>query len=310
MQQIRKSAFTRKAKIMHSYEYYKDQVDQHLCDFIHEDAYNKTLVESMKYSLETGGKRLRPVLLLAASEFAGVDLSDAMIYACAVEYIHTYSLIHDDLPAMDNDDLRRGHPTNHKVYGDAIAILAGDGLLNTAAELLTAAPLRYIKDVNKMAGLVMASNTIMHSSGISGMIGGQVADVENEFNEASPELVEYIELHKTADLITAPIVSGLLLGNAPAFFIENFKKYGTNLGVAFQILDDILDFEGDAELVGKNVGKDKDLGKCNYACVHGLDAAKEKLHELTNEAKSAIEEYGEDVEFFIELADQLENRKA
>ena len=295
---------------MRSYDEYKQIINDHLTDYIPEtDTKSRILKDSMVYSLQVGGKRLRPVLLLASCEFAGGDIMKALPYAAAIEYIHTYSLIHDDLPAMDNDDLRRGKPTNHKVYGEDMAILAGDGLLNTAAEVITGEVIKYAGDAEAMLRHARAAHEIMQRAGILGMIGGQTADVKGEDQQATPELVEFIEEHKTADLITAPVRAGLMLAGADEEMLTEMTSYAHDIGVAFQILDDILDFEGDAELIGKNVGKDQDLGKCNYVCVHGMDAAKAKLHSLTASARKAAGSCGRDAGFFVELADQLEIRR-
>ena len=294
---------------MLSYDGYKDIINNSLTDFIPpSEKFNSTVREAMIYSLEVGGKRLRPVLLLAACDWAGGDIREALPYACAIEYIHTYSLIHDDLPAMDNDDLRRGQPTNHKVYGEAMAILAGDGLLNTAAEVITGELSSCYENHDKLINHAKAGREIIKRSGVSGMIGGQVADVENENREATADLLRYIEEHKCGDLITAPVIAGLNIAGAEDNIIADFSKYAKDIGIAFQILDDILDFEGDAELLGKNVGKDGDLGKCNYACVHGIDAAKAELHRLTEEAIQAVSGYGDSVSFFTDLASSLETR--
>lgn len=295
---------------MLSYDEYKQIVNNHLTDYIPElDEKSAVLRESMEYSLLVGGKRLRPVLLLASCDLAGGDTADALPYAAALEYIHTYSLIHDDLPAMDNDDLRRGKPTNHKVFGEDMAVLAGDGLLNTAAEVVTGEVIKQAGDADRMLRHARAAHEIMSRAGIRGMIGGQTADVKGEYTEATPELVAFIEEHKTADLITAPVRAGLMLAGADEEMLTNMTSYAHDIGVAFQILDDILDFEGDAELIGKNVGKDQDLGKCNYVCVHGMDAAKEELHRLTASAREAAGRCGEGSEFFTALADSLEIRK-
>ena len=295
---------------MLKFDEYKKMVNDHLTCYIPElDEKSFVLRESMVYSLSVGGKRLRPVLLLAACDLAGGDLEQALPYAASLEYIHTYSLIHDDLPAMDNDDLRRGKPTNHKVYGDDIAILAGDGLLNTAAEVMTGEVIKYSGDPDAMLRHAKAAHEIMSRAGIRGMIGGQTADVKGEYQQATAELVEFIEEHKTADLLTAPVRAGLMLAGADEEMLTAMTSYAHDIGVAFQILDDILDFEGDAELIGKNVGKDQDLGKCNYVCVHGMDAAKKELHRLTASAKEAAASCGDGSGFFTELAESLEIRK-
>ena len=294
---------------MRSFDEYKAIVNEHLSDLIADPgAEASVLSEAMRYSLEVGGKRLRPVLLLAACEFAGGDIGEALPYALSIEYIHTYSLIHDDLPAMDNDDLRRGKPTNHKVFGEAMAILAGDGLLSTAAETVTGEPLKHTDDTVKMRGHIEAAHEILSRAGATGMIAGQTADIRGETLKPTAELIRYIELHKTADLITAPVRAGLMIAGTDDKMLDDFTVYARDIGVAFQILDDILDIEGDQALMGKTLGKDAEQGKCNYAYVHGLEAAKEELHRLTAEAKSALSGYGADASFFTKLADSLEAR--
>ena len=294
---------------MQTYDKYKEIVEANLLNYLPDAGkYASKLRESMAYSLSIGGKRLRPVLLLSACDAAGGDLERALPYACALEYIHTYSLIHDDLPAMDDDDMRRGKPSNHKVFGEAMAILAGDGLLNTAAELISEQALNMKGDAESLYAHARAAHEILNRSGASGMIAGQTADVLSEDKEATADLVEYIELHKTADLITAPVRAGLMLANAEESMIDDFTVYARNLGVSFQIADDILDYEGSEELMGKTLGKDSDQNKCNYASVHGMQAAKNELHRLTKEAKSAIEKYSSS-DYFNQLADMLEERQ-
>lgn len=294
---------------MLSFDEYRQLVNSRLTDLIQDGAPESSVLrEAMRYSLEVGGKRLRPVLLLAACDLAGGSIEEAMPYALSIEYIHTYSLIHDDLPAMDNDDLRRGKPTNHKVYGEAMAILAGDALLSTAAETVTGEPLKYAGDADKMANHIRAAHEILSRAGANGMIAGQTADILGEDLEPTAELIEYIELHKTADLITAPVRAGLMLAGADGEILDRFTTYARDIGVAFQILDDILDIEGDQALLGKTLGKDAEQGKCNYAYVHGPEAAKAELHRLTAEAKSAVSSCGDKAGFFIGLADSLEKR--
>ena len=295
---------------MRSFDEYRDIVNDHLTDLIADPGEEASeLADAMKYSLTVGGKRLRPVLLLASCEFAGGIIEDALPYALALEYIHTYSLIHDDLPAMDNDDLRRGKPTSHKVFGEAMAILAGDGLLSTAAEIVTGAPLAHSGDPEKMKDHIRAAHEIMSRAGACGMIAGQTADIKGESIEPTAEFIRFIELHKTADLITAPVRAGLMLAGADEDMLDRFTLYAKDTGVAFQILDDILDIEGDKALLGKTPGKDAEQGKCNYASVHGLAEAKAELHRLTAEAKDAVSCYGNDAAFFTVLADSLEIRK-
>ena len=250
---------------MHSFDEYKEIINSHLTDLIPDTGEEAAeLADAMRYSLEVGGKRLRPSLLLASCEFAGGNIDEALPYALALEYIHTYSLIHDDLPAMDNDDLRRGKPTNHKVYGEAMAILAGDGLLSTAAEIVTGSPLDHSDDPVKLKNHIRAAHEIISRAGASGMIAGQTADIKGEKLEPTAELIRFIELHKTADLITAPVRAGMMLAGADEDMLERFTVYARDIGVAFQILDDILDIEGDQALLGKTLGKDAEQGKCNY----------------------------------------------
>ena len=293
---------------MHSYEEYKIIINSNILKYIPAISSEAGILrESMEYSLKVGGKRVRPTLLLAACEFAGGCIDTALPYACALEFIHTYSLIHDDLPAMDNDDLRRGKPTNHKVYGEDIAILAGDGLLNSAAQLMYSEALKC-NNSEDVFNHIAAGHEIMSRSGVCGMIGGQTADVVNENKQGTPELVHYIEEHKTGDLITAAVMAGLHLAGADQSVLADFEQYAMNIGIAFQVLDDILDFEGDAKLLGKTLGKDAEQEKCNYVCVHGLDAARNELHRLTTESINAIKKYGYDATYFIDMAKQLESR--
>ena len=293
-----------------SYAEYKEIVNAHLMDFIPNiDNKSLSLYESMKYSLLAGGKRLRPVLLLASCEFAGGSIREAIPYACAVEYIHTYSLIHDDLPAMDNDDLRRGTPTNHKVYGDAIAILAGDGLLTTAFEVISKDMMLYFDSPEKMMKRVNAAYQIASGAGCQGMVAGQVSDIEAENAIASNEMLEYIHLNKTAALFKASIKAGLYLGDYDDKMITDMSKYADNLGLAYQIADDILDVVGNKEELGKNTGSDEKRHKNTYTSINGLDEARRRLEELTSGAVEAIADYYDNAEFFRDLVLELAERK-
>lgn len=292
-----------------SYEDYKTLIDEHLMDFIPNiDNKSISLYESMKYSLIAGGKRLRPALLLAACEFAGGNIKEALPYACALEYIHTYSLIHDDLPAMDNDDLRRGLPTNHKVYGEAIAILAGDGLLTCAFEAITKDMMLYYDSPEKIKKRVNAAYEIAKGAGCRGMVAGQLSDIEAENALASNEMLEYIHLNKTGALFKAAIKAGLYLGNPTEDMISNFEKYSESLGLAYQIADDILDVIGNPEELGKAIGSDVKKNKNTYTSINGLDAAYARLEELTEEAVKSIEEYYDNAEFFKNLVLNLAKR--
>lgn len=293
-----------------SYQDYKEIIDAHLLDFIPNiDNKSISLYESMKYSLTAGGKRLRPILLLAACEFAGGDINEAIPYACAVEYIHTYSLIHDDLPAMDNDDLRRGLPTNHKIYGDALAILAGDGLLTTAFEAINKDMMMYFDNPEKMRKRISASFEIAKGAGCKGMVAGQVSDIEAETNDCSNEMLEYIHINKTAALIKSAIKAGLYLGNPSSDILSQLDKYAENLGLAYQIADDILDVIGNPEELGKETGSDKKKNKTTYTSINGLEAAQDRLEQLTENAVEAIADYYDNAEFFRDLVLELKDRR-
>ena len=293
-----------------SYQDYKEIIDAHLLDFIPNiDNKSISLYESMKYSLTAGGKRLRPILLLAACEFAGGDINEAIPYACAVEYIHTYSLIHDDLPARDNDDLRRGLPTNHKIYGDALAILAGDGLLTTAFEAINKDMMMYFDNPKKMRKRISASFEIAKGAGCKGMVAGQVSDIEAETNDCSNEMLEYIHINKTAALIKSAIKAGLYLGNPSSDMLSQLDKYAENLGLAYQIADDILDVIGNPEELGKETGSDKKKNKTTYTSINGLEAAQDRLEQLTENAVEAIADYYDNAEFFRDLVLELKDRR-
>lgn len=292
-----------------SFDEYKKIVDEHLLDFLpNVDEKSISLYEAMKYSLTAGGKRLRPVLLLAACEFAGGDIYEALPYACAVEYIHTYSLIHDDLPAMDNDDLRRGLPTNHKVYGEALAILAGDGLLNSAFEAINKDMMLYFDSPDKMVKRIKASYEISKGAGVRGMVAGQVSDIEGENNQYSNEMLEYIHINKTGALMKAAVRAGLFLGKPDSAMLENLERYADNLGLAFQIADDILDVIGNPQELGKATGSDEKKNKNTYTSINGLEASIKRLDELTESAVDAIAPYYDNAEFFRNLVLDLAKR--
>ncbi len=228
-----------------NYDEYKAMIDDYLLDYLpHIDTKSSSLYESMKYSLTAGGKRLRSVLLLASCEFAGGKAMDALPYACAMEYIHTYSLIHDDLPCMDDDDLRRGVPTNHKVYGEGLATLAGDGLLTTAFEVMTKDMFLHFDNLQELKRRINAAYTITKHAGVRGMVAGQVSDIEAEHRQCSNEMLEYIHLNKTGALIVASVRAGLYIGGADEDMMKSMTQYAENLGLAYQIADDILDVRG------------------------------------------------------------------
>ena len=262
------------------------------------------LLEAMKYSLLAGGKRLRPVMLLAACEMAGGEAELALPFACALEMIHTYSLIHDDLPAMDNDDLRRGKPTNHKVFGEDLAILAGDGLLNAAAELMA----RTAVEMADMRG-IRALEIIMRHAGVTGMIAGQTKDVLSEGVKPEESLVSYIHAHKTADLLEAPMEAGLALAGADEKQIKAGFEYGLHLGLAFQMTDDLLDVTGDAALLGKNTGMDAALDKLTWVALKGVEGTAKDAEEQVVLAEKALDNLPFDTAFFRDLAQSTLTRK-
>jgi len=245
------------------------------------------LIEAIRYSLLGGGKRIRPLLLLAACEAVGGDAERAMPYACAVELIHTYSLIHDDLPAMDDDSLRRGRATSHRVFGEALAILAGDASLTEAFGVLTAQAARAARPRRALR----AMHEIAEAAGVRGMVGGQAADIAAE--GAMPDLatVEFIHVRKTGALLLAAVRAGALLGGAPAPALTRLTRYGECLGLAFQIADDLLDAEGSTETTGKTPGADALRRKATFPAVLGAPAAKQRARELLAQALAAVESF-------------------
>ena len=262
------------------------------------------LLEAMRYSLLAGGKRLRPVMLLAACDMAGGEENTALPFACAIEMIHTYSLIHDDLPAMDNDDLRRGKPTNHKVFGEDLAILAGDGLLNAAAELMARAALGMADTRG-----IRAMEIIMRHAGVTGMIAGQTRDVLSEGEMPREDLVSYIHSHKTADLLEAPMEAGLALAGADGTQIRAGYEYGYHLGLAFQMTDDLLDVTGDAAMLGKNTGMDAELNKMTWVALRGVEGTARDAAEQVELALKALEAIPWEHGFFTELAAGIATRR-
>lgn len=267
----------------------------------------QSIHQAMRYSVFAGGKRVRPVLMLAACEAVGGAVEQAMPAACAMEMIHTYSLIHDDLPAMDDDDFRRGRPTNHKVFGEAIAILAGDGLLTEAFKLLSNP--RFTGSTNPATTLAVIQE-IAVCAGTYGMVGGQVVDMESE---GKPEMdlptVQYIHTHKTGALIKASVVAGALLGGADQQQLTAIRRYGEAAGLAFQIADDILDIEGTTEEIGKDAGSDEARGKATYPAVMGLAAAKQEAQAMMDEAMLSLEMFGAAAEPLRAIARYIVERK-
>lgn len=257
------------------------------------DGAPKPLREAMRYSLLSGGKRLRGCLLLATAAMAGGDTDAALPFAAALEMIHAYSLIHDDLPAMDNDTLRRGKPTNHIVFGEALAILAGDGLLTHAFELMAASP---------HPNAFRALGEIARAAGVGGMLAGQTLDVTLEGTAPSLEAVRRIHEGKTAALLTAPVTAGLILAGADDGAIEAGRRYGFHLGMAFQIVDDLLDLEGDPALMGKTLGKDVQEGKLTWPACVGAEQARQDAAAHISAAADALLPFGERADFLRSFA--------
>ena len=262
------------------------------------------LASAMRYSLTLPGKRLRPVLLLAGYHLLAEDWRSAMPYALALEMIHAYSLIHDDLPALDNDDLRRGKPTNHRVFGENTAILAGDALYSLAFETMLHDALVAPRPDRALAAIA----EIARRAGVRGMIAGQTLDVKLEGKPPSAELVAYIHRHKTADLITAPVVAGLTLAGAGQAQREAGEAYGQALGLAFQIVDDLLDLYGDVQVMGKQAGMDAQRGKMTWPAVFGETEARAQAGRLVEEAVSATAIFGETAAFLRQLAEDMLTR--
>ena len=251
------------------------------------------LHEAMRYSVLGGGKRIRPVLLLAACEAVGGAARTALPAACAVEMIHAYSLIHDDLPAMDNDDLRRGRPTNHKVYGEATAILAGDGLLTEAFALLSRSDvLPGVASADRLAII----NLLATHAGTRGMVGGQMVDMEVEGSPIDLPTLEYIHTHKTGTLIKAAVEIGALIGGAAPEQREALQRYAAAAGLAFQIADDILDVTAVTAELGKHSGSDQQRGKATYPAFLGLAEAQQRARELNDIAINSLQLFGEEAQ--------------
>lgn len=266
------------------------------------DAAPKTVHEAMHYSIFAGGKRLRPVLALAAAEACGGDPDVAMPAACAVEILHTYTLVHDDLPCMDDDDLRRGRPTSHKIYGEGVAVLAGDALMTEAMIILArTAP----NDSFQTADYI---NELCYASGSQQLIGGQVMDLEGEGRDLSEAELEAIHLAKTAALLKASARLGAMSAGCSSEELSALTDYAHNLGLAFQVIDDILDVTATTETLGKTAGKDENVSKATYPAIIGLDASRALAKRLTDEALAQLEIFGDRAQRLREIADYLLNR--
>lgn len=259
------------------------------------------LHKAMQHSLFAGGKRIRPILSIASFEAAGGKGERILPFACALEMIHTYSLIHDDLPAIDNDDYRRGKPTCHKVFGEAIAILAGDGLLTEAFRLMTSQPAKEHAS-NDEALVLDLINEVAQAAGVLGMVGGQVVDIESEGKAVDLPTVQYIHTHKTGAMILASVRVGAKLGGAKETLLKAMTRYGENLGLAFQVADDVLNVEGKAALMGKKTGSDQVKGKATYPSVLGVEESKIRSKELVEMAVDALKPFGPEADPLREIA--------
>ncbi len=272
-----------------------------------EDTPPPSVHRAMRYSVLAGGKRLRPILVIAGAELVGASPSSVMPTACALEMIHTYSLIHDDLPAMDDDDYRRGRLTNHKVFGDAIAILAGDALLTLAFQLVAQNAALTGMDAKVVCDAVAE---IAEAAGTAGMVGGQVVDIESEGKTITAEALEYIHIHKTAALLRASLSAGARLGGADAAALAAIGEAGQNLGLAFQIVDDILDVEGSLETLGKTAGSDERKQKVTYPALYGIEASRREARRLIERTKSGLGVFGARSAPLCALADFVVERKS
>ncbi len=278
---------------------YMDLIDDYLkTSMDHKNSYQKKIYEAMEYSLFTGGKRLRPIIALKAYEIFDANLEKILPFAAAIEMIHTYSLIHDDLPSMDDDDFRRGKPTNHKVFGEAMAILTGDGLLNLAFETMLNYTINNSHSIDEYKCYVRAMEEISIYSGTNGMIGGQVLDVLGGFENMDELKLIYMYRTKTAGLIQASLVSGAIIGGANDEYIEKLRKFGLNLGLAYQIKDDILDY-----------AEDESINKMTYLKYFDLNTCKEEVKILSKKAMDILDSFnGIDIDFFKDLTKFLINR--
>jgi geranylgeranyl diphosphate synthase, type II len=280
----------------------KSLLEQRLTEYVRQLEVPDQLQEAMIYSLEAGGKRLRPMLLFATVEGFGKAFEESMPVACAIEMIHTYSLIHDDLPAMDNDDLRRGKPTNHKVFGEATAILAGDALLTYAFQVIANMSDTSSVDSSQKLRLIVE---LAKAAGPEGMVGGQAADMEGENKKLTLTELEYIHHHKTGDLLSYSIIAGAILAKASDKDIENLRGFAKHLGLAFQIKDDILDIEGSEESLGKPIGSDMSNEKSTYPKLLGIDGAKKKLDDHIIKSKEYLYNVNIDMEKLELLVDYI-----
>ena len=284
---------------------YQEIINKQLDNYIRRNnCPEEVLNKSMEYSLMAGGKRIRPILVMETYKLFKNEIEKCMPYAVAIEMVHNFSLIHDDLPGIDNDDFRHGKPTNHKKFNEATAILAGDGLLNNAYIVIS-------EDLEKSTGIELKNKIKIFnefSKSIDRMIAGEYIDTEYEGKQISEEYLEYIHENKTGALLKLCVRMGAILGEAKEEELEKLTNYAKKIGLAFQIKDDVLSEEGNEEIIGKPVGNDKELGKCTYVSKYGLNGAKEILEKTTNSAIEELKGFGEKAEFLRKLALYIQNR--
>ncbi len=290
----------------YTHEEYIEIINASLLKELDECEYNEPVVcEAMKYSVKNGGKRIRPMLTLEFCRVCGGDINEALPLACAVEFIHTYSLIHDDLPCMDNDDMRRGNPSCHIKFGENYALLAGDALLTHAFHCVSRSDF-----AKKNPALALEATKVLSSlSGINGMIGGQVVDLKSEGKEISLETLETMDKLKTGALIKAACLLGVIAAGGEAEKKKAAEVYASNIGHAFQIVDDILDVTADEKEFGKPVGSDADSGKSTYVSILGLEKSQQIADDLTEKAVQSLNIFGENSAFLKELAFKLASRR-
>ena len=285
---------------------YQQMINEELEKYLRkEECPEEVLNQSMEYSLMAGGKRLRPILVISTYKLFKDDIKKCIPYADAIEMIHNFSLIHDDLPGIDNDDFRHGKPTNHKQFNEATAILAGDGLLNSGY-ITISNDLKNIENINELKNKVKVFNEF--SIAVDRMIAGEYIDTEYEGKQISKDILKYIHENKTGALLKLSVRMGAMLADCSKEDLEKLSSYADKIGLAFQIKDDILSEEGNEEILGKPVGNDKEAGKCTYVSEYGLEGAKTILDNITKEAIEELKDYGEKANFLKELALYIQNR--
>ena len=285
---------------------YQQMINEELEKYLRkEECPEEVLNQSMEYSLMAGGKRLRPILVISTYKLFKDDIKKCIPYAVAIEMIHNFSLIHDDLPGIDNDDFRHGKPTNHKQFNEATAILAGDGLLNSGY-ITISNDLKNTENINELKNKIKVFNEF--SIAVDRMIAGEYIDTEYEGKQISKDILKYIHENKTGALLKLSVRMGAMLADCSKEDLEKLSSYADKIGLAFQIKDDILSEEGNEEILGKPVGNDKEAGKCTYVSEYGLEGAKTILDNITKDAIEELKDYGEKANFLKELALYIQNR--